>query len=241
MNSHTEAVMSDPIVSISTSEGPVNVPLSQVLNSAMLSQGLLANLPTLAVGALYFAQDVQIMYVGTAGGNAPTTALPLVGLAADVPTDAPAGFLYFATDTNVLYVALGQGSKLVVPPIVSGTFAEIPVLVEGAFYLTTDTNALYIGTTIGNVLVGPTPAPAALHFERGEAICTGSGPTVNFAANFTATTAPVVIVSQVGTTPNALSASVSINGSAGAWTGFTLHLSGSFFGAYSYIAVGTPN
>ena len=122
-------------------------------------QGLLVNLPTsLPVGAFYFATDVQILYVGTADGNAPTTALPLSGPAADVPTDAPAGFLYFATDTSVLYVALGQGSTLVVPPIHSGTLAQIGSLVHGSFYLTTDTQSLYIGTaSAGNILVGPTP------------------------------------------------------------------------------------
>jgi hypothetical protein len=120
-------------------------------------QGLLADLPQLIVGQSYFATDVNILYIGTANGNSPTTALPLTGLAANTPPDAPAGMLYFATDTNQLYVALGQGVVLVVPPIHTGPLADIGVLVAGAFYLTTDTNSLYIGTTGGNVLVGPSP------------------------------------------------------------------------------------
>ena len=84
--------------------------------------GLLANLPTLALGATYLATDVNILFVGTLTGNIACTALPLTGLAANIPTNSPVGFLYFATDTQVLYVALpvGQGNIRVVPlaPIV---------------------------------------------------------------------------------------------------------------------------
>ena len=216
---------------IITASGSGSTPVPQ--------QGVLADLPArLPVGTFYFATDVQILYVGTVDGNAPTTALPLSGPAADVPTDAPAGFLYFATDTSVLYVALGQGSTLVVPPIHSGTLAEIGSLVPGAFYLTSDTNQLFIGAVGGgNVLIGP----PTLNILSGTAVCTGSGPTVNFTSNFKATLAPSVIVAQIGTSTNGLGVAVHVNGTNGAWTGFTLELSGSFFGAYAWVAVGNPN
>ena len=138
----------------------------------------------------------------------------------------------------MLYVALGQGSTLVVPPIHSGTLAQIGSLVPGAFYLTSDTNQLFIGAVGGgNVLIGP----PALKILSGTAVCTGSGPTVNFTSNFKATLAPSVIVAQIGTSTNGLGVAVHVNGTNGAWTGFTLELSGSFFGAYAWVAVGNPN
>lgn len=101
-------------------QGLQAVPLS---GGSATQSGLLANLPArLPVGATYLAMDVSILFVGTANGNQPCTALPLAGPAADIPTNSPVGFLYFATDTQVLYVALpvGQGNIRVVPiaPIV---------------------------------------------------------------------------------------------------------------------------
>jgi hypothetical protein len=121
-----------------------------------VQQGLLANLPSrLPVGTIYFATDVNILYVGTVDGNAPTTALPLFGLQEDIPQDLPIGILYFATDTNVLFVSTGPGNVVVVPAMQTGTLAQIPALPTGIFYLTTDTNSLYVGTAGGNLLVGP--------------------------------------------------------------------------------------
>jgi len=127
--------------------GPVVVP-----------QGLLADIPPLALGQTYFATDVNILYVGTEFGNAPTTALPLFGLQADIPFDLPIGILYFATDTNVLFVSTGPGNVRVVPALLIGTLADIPTLNTGIFYLTSDSDELYIGTSGGNVAVGPSPA-----------------------------------------------------------------------------------
>ena len=77
--------------------------------------------------------------------------------------------------------------------------------------------------------------------QIGVAVCTGNGPTITFGRAYVGTLAPVVIVTQIGTTPNGLSTSITMIGTAGAWTGFTLNLSGSFFGAYSWLATGNPN
>src|SRR5208282_1329254 len=119
-------------------------------------QGPLSALPVLGIGNLYFANDVNILYIGTASGNSPTTALPLAGPAADIPEDSPAGLLYFATDTNVLYVALGQGNIRVSPVLATGTLSKLPMALNiGTFYLATDVNSLYIGTPTGNLEVGP--------------------------------------------------------------------------------------
>ena len=82
---------------------------------------------------------------------------------------------------------------------------------------------------------------AAASMQVGVAVCTGSGPTVNFATPFVGVQAPVVHVTQIGTSPNGLGVCVSVNGTNGDWTGFTLHLSGSFFGAYGWVAFGNPD
>jgi hypothetical protein len=95
-------------------------------------QGLLADLPILEVGQSYFATDVQILYIGTSQGNAPTTALPLTGPTSGLPPDAPAGFLYFATDT-IYFIAFGQGTISCASNAYRQSFAEIGVLVTGQF------------------------------------------------------------------------------------------------------------
>lgn len=129
---------------------------AKLLDDALiLLQGLLAELPILGVGQGFYAKDVNILYVGTPNGNAPTTALPLIGLAKDVPINAPLGTLYYATDTKVMYICLDGNTRLLIPPMNQGTFAAMPALAVGAAYLTTDTNAVYIGTAAGNVLLGP--------------------------------------------------------------------------------------
>jgi Collagen triple helix repeat (20 copies) len=78
----------------------------------------------------------------------------LSGLQANIPTNLPVGTLYFATDTQVLFVSTGPGNVLIVPPLKTGTLADIPALPVGVFYLTTDTNTLYIGTATGNLAIG---------------------------------------------------------------------------------------
>lgn len=115
---------------------------------------------------------------------------------------------------------------------------------SGVTSLNAETGAVHIiaGSNITvtpsgqNIMIAVTPV-----MQTGIAVCTGGSPTVTFASLFVGPTAPNVVVSQIGTTPNGLGVACHILGSSGAWTGFTLELSGSFFGAYVYIAFGTPN
>ncbi len=77
--------------------------------------------------------------------------------------------------------------------------------------------------------------------QTGVAVCTGGGPSITFATPFVATSAPTIVVTQIGSSPNGLGVAVHVNGVNGNWTGFTLELSGSFFGAYAWVAFGNPN
>lgn len=136
------------IITTSPTRGPVGPKYT-------VTQGLFANLPVLTFGQQYFATDTNVLYIGTAGGNAPTTALPLFGLEANIPADLPVGILYYATDTNTLFVSTGPGSTMVVPVMASGLEANIPALRPTVFYLASDTRKLFVGTDTGNLLVGP--------------------------------------------------------------------------------------
>ena len=84
--------------------------------------------------------------------------------------------------------------------------------------------------------------PQANTLQCGVAVCTGSGPTVNFSTPYVGASAPIVVVTGIdGFDTHSLFYSVSLAGSSGNWTGFTLNLSGTFFGAFNWIAVGNPN
>lgn len=77
--------------------------------------------------------------------------------------------------------------------------------------------------------------------QTGVAVCTGSSSTVTFSKPYVGSASPAVVATQIDSTPNGLSICISMIGSPGNWTGFTLKLSSSFFGAYSWIAYGNPN
>ena len=127
----------DPIVSLSASEGPHNVPLSQILNSAVLSQGLLADIPALPVGAMYFATDTQTMYVGTLSGNIPTTTPGMVDSPSGITiTDIFGNQLQMAS-TYVSYGAANSGG---------GVFNYFDGTLSGSSISDGQGNALLLGT-----------------------------------------------------------------------------------------------
>jgi hypothetical protein len=74
--------------------------------------------------------------------------------------------------------------------------------------------------------------------QSGVAVCTGPSSSVTFESPYATERAPQIVATQIGSTPNGLSACISVTGTNGAWTGFTLHLSSSFFGAYAWLAQG---
>lgn len=79
--------------------------------------------------------------------------------------------------------------------------------------------------------------------QAGVAIFTGgTSTTVAFTAAYVAASAPIVIVTGLdGVYTHSLFFSISVLGTSGAWTGFTLNLSGSLLGAFNWIAIGNPN
>jgi hypothetical protein len=78
--------------------------------------------------------------------------------------------------------------------------------------------------------------------QAGVAVCTGTGPTVAFANPYIGALAPIVVVTGLdGWDTHGLGVSVSLIGTSGAWTGFTINISGSFFGAFNWMAAGNPN
>ena len=84
-----------------------------------------------------------------------------------------------------------------------------------------------------------TTAASVPNIQYGVAVCTGSGPTVNFSTSYTGSNAPIVVVTGLdGVDTHSLFYSVAIVGSSGAWTGFTLNLSGTLYGAFGWIAIG---
>ena len=76
--------------------------------------------------------------------------------------------------------------------------------------------------------------------QTGVAIFTGgTSSAVVFGTTYTGASAPTVVVTGLdGVYTHGLSFSVVVAGTGGAWTGFTLYLSGALFGAFNWIAVG---
>ena len=78
--------------------------------------------------------------------------------------------------------------------------------------------------------------------QAGVAVCTSQSVSVTFASPYVATKAPIVVVTGIdGFDTHGIFTSVSAVGSASAWTGFTVNLSGTFFGAFNWVAIGNPN
>lgn len=78
--------------------------------------------------------------------------------------------------------------------------------------------------------------------QGGVAVCTGSGPTITFTSAYVGLQAPIVVATGLdGWSGDGLNYSVSLVGTAGAWTGFKLNLSGTFFGAFNWVAFGNPD
>lgn len=75
--------------------------------------------------------------------------------------------------------------------------------------------------------------------QTGVAIFTGgTSSAVVFGTPYTGASAPTVVVTGLdGVYTYGLSFSVVVAGTNGAWTGFTLYLSGALFGAFNWIAV----
>ena len=82
--------------------------------------------------------------------------------------------------------------------------------------------------------------PTSQSLQTGVAIFTGgTSSAVVFGTPYTGASAPTVVVTGLdGVYTHGLSFSVVVAGTNGAWTGFTLYLSGALFGAFNWIAVG---
>ena len=77
----------------------------------------------------------------------------LAGLAADRPTNAPAGITYFATDTSTLFVSAGQGDNWS-GGIAAGTYVQLLVTdidgtVKGQLWYDDSENKLKFKTAVG--------------------------------------------------------------------------------------------
>jgi len=78
--------------------------------------------------------------------------------------------------------------------------------------------------------------------QCGVAIFTsGSTSTVTFANPYVATASPAVVCTALDGAVSGEPSSVRVLGSNNNWTGFSLTLSSSIFGAYNWIALGNPN
>ena len=79
--------------------------------------------------------------------------------------------------------------------------------------------------------------------QTGVAVFTGgTSSAVVFGTTYKGASAPTVVVTGLdGVYTNGLSFSITVAGTNGAWTGFTLNLSGALFGAFNWIAIGNPN
>ena len=82
--------------------------------------------------------------------------------------------------------------------------------------------------------------PKSQSLQTGVAIFTGgTSSAVVFGTPYTGAVAPTVVVTGLdGVYTHGLSFSVGVAGTNGAWTGFTLYLSGALIGAFNWIAVG---
>ena len=81
--------------------------------------------------------------------------------------------------------------------------------------------------------------PLSQSLQTGVAIFTGgTRSAVVFGTPYTGASAPTVVVTGLdGVYTYGLSFSLTVAGTNGAWTGFTLYLSGALFGAFNWIAV----
>ena len=79
--------------------------------------------------------------------------------------------------------------------------------------------------------------------QCGVALFTGGATSaVVFVTPYVANSAPIVVVTGLaGVYTHSLFYSVSLTGTAGAWTGFTLTLSANLFGAFNWVAIGNPD
>jgi hypothetical protein len=112
----------------------------------------------------------------------------------------------------------------------------------GATSVRTDTSGIDFqdGTEQLTAAVSPTPQVASL--QAGVVVCTGTSSTVIFAKPYVGLQAPVVVVTGLNNSyESSLFYSVSIAGTNGNWTGFTLNLSASLFGAFGWMAIGNPS
>ena len=75
--------------------------------------------------------------------------------------------------------------------------------------------------------------------QTGVAIFTGgTSSAVVFGTTYTGASAPIVVATGLdGVYTQNLAFSVTVAGSPGAWTGFTLNLSNALFGAFNWIAI----
>lgn len=102
---------------------------------------------------------------------------------------------------------------------------------------TTTLGIKFADGTQQNTSAGFAVAPLA-----GVLVCTGATATYNFANNYVGNSAPIVVITALdGLENSGKQWGVSINGSPGAWTGFTINVSGSVFGAFNYVVFGNPN
>ena len=106
------------------------------------------------------------------------------------------------------------------------------------------TNTLEVEFTDGTIqnTAAVSPTSTIKSIQAGVAVCTSSSASVTFANAYTGASAPIAVVTGLdGFDTHSLFMSVSLVGSSGAWTGLTINLSGSFFGAFNWICIGNPN
>ncbi len=104
-------------------------------------------------------------------------------------------------------------------------------------------DSVYTYTTGVRFEDGTVQTTAAVKPQVGVAIFTGGNTSsVIFATQYVGNSAPIVVVTGLdGVVSDGLFFSVSMVGSPGAWTGFTLKLSGNLFGAFNWLAAGNPD
>ena len=116
--------------------------------------------------------------------------------------------------------------------------AQLTHKMGGDSVITNTEAVLFTDGTLQTTAASPQPNT----IQAGVAICTSTSASVAFASNYVGSNAPVVVITGLdGFDTHSLFTSVSIVGTAGAWTGFTINVSGTFFGAFNWIAIGNPN
>jgi hypothetical protein len=113
-------------------------------------------------------------------------------------------------------------------------------MLAGSSSVNTYTSAI----TFSDGSVQSTAANAQVNtLQAGVAVFTGgTSSAVTFTTPYIGASAPMVVVTGLdGVYTHGLSFSITVAGSSGAWTGFTLNLSGALLGAFNWIAVGNPN